>query len=303
MSINKESRSVADEETYSLIFSSLKHPIRRKILRMLRDDELTFSQILEILSIDSGHLSYHLENLGDLITHSSDGKYRLSSFGMAAVRLMSGVEEHGTPKASRDKSRMNASFRIFSIILAVVLLLVSIYSVNLTTRIDQPFLDLPRTFASSSNQPFEFNLTLVYGNSESRISEPHGFLIVTHEPANTMSEWVRYPLLLDFEFNKTYSIAVTVRDPSNYVVNAGPLQGEAGYFGVGLGAYMSQNGTYQIEIENAQADWLYGNVTLHVRYEVFQRPLFYYGLAGVITTSLYPMIVLLVWLWTKKSTA
>jgi hypothetical protein len=269
---------------------------------MLRDDELTFSQILEILSIDSGHLSYHLENLGDLITHSPDGKYRLSSFGMAAVRLMSGVEEHGAPKASRDKSRINSSFKIFSIILAVVLLLVSVYSANLTTNFDQPFLDLPRTFASSSNQPFKFNLTLVYGNSESRISEPNGFVIMTHEPANSMSEWVRYLLLLDFEFNKTYSITVTVRDPSNYVVNVGPLQGDGGNFGVGLGAYMSQNGTYQIEIENAQAGWLYGNVTLHVRYEVFQRPLFYYGLAGVITTSLYPMVILLVWLWTKKLT-
>jgi hypothetical protein len=270
---------------------------------MLRDGELTFSQILEILAIDSGHLSYHLENLGDLITHTSDGKYRLSSFGMAAVRLMSGVEEHGAPKASKGKSRVNASFKIFSAILAVVLLLVSIYSASLTTHADQPFLDLPRAFASSSNQPFEFNLTLIYGNSESRISEPQGFLIVTHEPANTMSEWARYPLLLDFEFNKTYSITVTVRDPSNYVINVGPLQGEAGYFGVGLGVYMSQNGTYQIEIENAQTDWLYGNVTLHVRYEVFQRPLFYYGLAGVVTTSLYPMIVSLVWFWTKKSTA
>jgi DNA-binding transcriptional ArsR family regulator len=54
-----------DEETYSLIFSSLKHPIRRKIVRMLENGEMTFSEILEILAIDSGHLSYHLENLGD----------------------------------------------------------------------------------------------------------------------------------------------------------------------------------------------------------------------------------------------
>jgi hypothetical protein len=270
---------------------------------MLRDDELTFSQILEILSIDSGHLSYHLENLGDLITHSSDGKYMLSSFGMAAVRLMSGVEEHGMPKASKHKSPINASFRILSIVLAVVLLVVSLYSANLTTRLDQPFLDLPRTFASSSSQPFELNLTLVYGNSESRISEPNGFLIVTHDPTNTINEWVRYPLILDFEFNKTYNIAVTVRDPSNHVVNAGPLQGDGGNFGVGLGAYMSQNGTYQIEIENANNNWLYGNMTLHIGYEIFQRPLFYYGLAGVITTSLYPMMVILVWFWTKKSTS
>ena len=66
-----------EEETYSLIYTSLRHPIRRKILRMLNNKPLTFSEILEAADIDSGHLNYHLENLGDLITHSQDGKYEL----------------------------------------------------------------------------------------------------------------------------------------------------------------------------------------------------------------------------------
>ena len=82
-----------EEETYSLIFKSLKHPIRRKILRILVDKQLAFSEILDILSIDSGHLSYHIENLGDLVKHSANGKYELSSIGIAAVNLMGGVEE------------------------------------------------------------------------------------------------------------------------------------------------------------------------------------------------------------------
>ena len=82
-----------EEETYSLIFKSLKHPIRRKILRILIGKQLAFSQILDILSIDSGHLSYHIENLGDLVKHSANGKYELSGIGVAAVNLMSGVEE------------------------------------------------------------------------------------------------------------------------------------------------------------------------------------------------------------------
>lgn len=66
-----------EEETYSLIFKSLKHPIRRKILRMLVGKQMSFSEILNILSIDSGHLSYHIENLGELIRHSENGKYEL----------------------------------------------------------------------------------------------------------------------------------------------------------------------------------------------------------------------------------
>jgi len=82
-----------EEETYSLIFSSLKHPIRRRILRMLAIEPQSFSEILDTVSIDSGHLSYHMENLGDLVKHSANGKYELSSVGRAAVNLMSGVEE------------------------------------------------------------------------------------------------------------------------------------------------------------------------------------------------------------------
>ena len=61
-----------EEETYSLIFKTLQHPIRRKILRILADKQLAFSEILGILSIDSGHLVYHMENLGELVKHTPD---------------------------------------------------------------------------------------------------------------------------------------------------------------------------------------------------------------------------------------
>jgi len=74
-----------NEETYSLIYSSLKHPIRRKILRILKDQELSFSEIPEALEIDSRHLSYHLENYATLPPTWAEGKYGLSTFGKAAV--------------------------------------------------------------------------------------------------------------------------------------------------------------------------------------------------------------------------
>lgn len=64
----------AEEETYSLIFSSLRHPIRRKILRMLTHSPMAFSEMLNALSMDSGHLSYHLDQLDELISHTADSK-------------------------------------------------------------------------------------------------------------------------------------------------------------------------------------------------------------------------------------
>jgi predicted transcriptional regulator len=85
-----------EEETYSLIFNTLKQPIRRRILRMLADKPRSYSELLEALAIDSGHLSYHIENLGDIVTHTKDGKYAFSTIGEAAVKLMTRVEEQRT---------------------------------------------------------------------------------------------------------------------------------------------------------------------------------------------------------------
>ena len=91
----------SEEETYSTIFTSLKHPVRRKILRMLSEKPRNFSEILEALGISSSHLTYHLENLGELVSKTDDGKYKLSAFGEAAVGTMSRVEE--TPKVTEPK--------------------------------------------------------------------------------------------------------------------------------------------------------------------------------------------------------
>jgi len=85
--------SGSEDEIYSTMFSSLKHPARRKILRMLAEKPLTFSHILEALDISSSHLTYHLDSLGVLVSKTDDGKYKLSSFGEAAVNTMKGVEE------------------------------------------------------------------------------------------------------------------------------------------------------------------------------------------------------------------
>jgi DNA-binding transcriptional ArsR family regulator len=44
------------EDKYSTMFSSLKHPARRKILKMLSEKSMTFSEMLERLDIPGSHL-------------------------------------------------------------------------------------------------------------------------------------------------------------------------------------------------------------------------------------------------------
>lgn len=156
-----------EEETYSLIYTSLKHPIRRRILRMLADKPLAFSEILEILTIDSGHLSYHLESLGDLIVRSEDGKYKLSSFGVAAMRLMGGVEENYPPPLSNHKHRtLQVMPKVFSVLLAVILIVTSIHLVTYTEPTSTATLNqdriYPTPFLIGAGETFEFNVTLKY---------------------------------------------------------------------------------------------------------------------------------------------
>jgi DNA-binding transcriptional ArsR family regulator len=101
----------SEEEIYSIMFSSLKHPVRRKILRMLAERSMSFSELLEALGVSSSHLTYHLENLGELVSKADDGRYRLSTFGEASVSTMRVVEEapvvrskHGFPLSWRWRS-------------------------------------------------------------------------------------------------------------------------------------------------------------------------------------------------------
>jgi DNA-binding transcriptional ArsR family regulator len=97
--------SVSDEEPYSTIFASLKHPIRRRILRMLSKKPMSFSEMLEVLGVSSSFLTYHLENLGELVAKIDDGKYRLSSFGEAAIATMTKVEDIPTTASKMSETK------------------------------------------------------------------------------------------------------------------------------------------------------------------------------------------------------
>jgi DNA-binding transcriptional ArsR family regulator len=111
-----------EDEIYSIMFASLKHPVRRKILRMLGNKPMTFTEIVEELGVSTPHLTYHLENLGELVSKTDNGLYRLSTFGLATLSAMKGVEEirEIEPKRRLMTFKWTA---IFGVMLIAVLLL------------------------------------------------------------------------------------------------------------------------------------------------------------------------------------
>lgn len=116
-----------EEDLYNEIFKALKHPIRRHILSLLHEEPQTYSSILRALNIDTGLLNYHLENLGSLIAKNEEGKYGVSEFGRAAIRLKDGIEVPHRGEPAQLKIRRREVFIFVIVLFSIIILGSSIY--------------------------------------------------------------------------------------------------------------------------------------------------------------------------------
>ena len=82
-----------DQENISKILSILSHHLRREILLNLSEKgESSFTDLLNLLKVDTGKLSFHLRSLSAFIEQTPTGKYRLSRAGESAVRIIHDIE-------------------------------------------------------------------------------------------------------------------------------------------------------------------------------------------------------------------
>ena len=213
------------EETYSVIFSALKHPVRRRILRMLCVEELTYSQILSTLGIDSGHLNYHLENLGELLAKTEQGKYRLSAFGKATVELMTGVEE---TKISASEARNLWSPRNGLLLLLQVVAIVALVIAGLT------FLNVKYDSTSFSWSSGRLDDIRLVEPSASMTSLE--YLNVRSFPTDTLT--TRYQVFFQIEVITNSTIWVQLREGGGFQGTPGPT-----YYQVPSGGYLIYNET------------------------------------------------------------
>jgi len=82
-----------NDENISKILLILSHQIRRDILLILLEKkELSFSELMNVLEIDTGRMSFHLRNLKLFLDQTPTGKYKLNRFGQKALRLLKDIE-------------------------------------------------------------------------------------------------------------------------------------------------------------------------------------------------------------------
>ncbi len=121
---NKSDLTDFEEDTYSRIFSALRHPVRRMILRILSDGKIQYTGLLNRLQVTTGFLNYHLENMGDLIAKNDEGHYHLTTFGEAALNLISNVE---MSQKTIESQKLMGRIKFFAVFIIVILILSNIF--------------------------------------------------------------------------------------------------------------------------------------------------------------------------------
>jgi DNA-binding transcriptional ArsR family regulator len=222
--LGRQRMSDFEEETYSTIFTSLKHPVRRKILRMLAHTPRNFSEMLETLGISSSHLTYHLENLGELISKAENGKYQLSTFGEAAIATMSKVEDVPNIETKRFLS-LSLKWKSFFVALMIGFIVlagvsyIQYQSLNLVSSEFEALQELIK-LAETKQASLEFeHLLLLRLNKTEHVYEgsPYCFLYNPYDNSTLH-------LVLMTERLSQGHITITVQDASIF----DPTTGEAG---------------------------------------------------------------------------
>ena len=82
-----------EEKNVSKIFLILSHNLRRDILILLNEKgELSFTDLMNELKVDTGTLSFHIRNLKQFLEQTKSSKYKLNKLGQSALRLIKDVE-------------------------------------------------------------------------------------------------------------------------------------------------------------------------------------------------------------------
>ena len=298
---------------------------------MLEEQELTFSEILEALKIDSGHLSYHLENLGDLVTHAAEGIYGLSTFGKAAVKLMSGVEEKPKTNA-KPKNRVQTFAKVFSVGLAVILLLVGLFAIVFTTSNQDHYTgEYGPQFTLAQGQTFSYPVNFTNSAENINVGFRGTFLNGSTSPSVTpMKIWhqgfvrasevgaqfvdsgygngfdltTKYRMSFYVHANQTvFPLSVQVYDSAGKALcSPQSYKSSTGVVLVSGLKEITRLGTCQIDLASNGTEPLNASVQVEVWEEQFQKPFFYYGLAFSVAALIYMVTVLAAWLRLKDQT-
>lgn len=103
-------------------YKALDHPLRKQIIQHIAKKPLTYTQLLQTLEIESGHLAYHLRNLDELTEKDEQGCYRLNNQGVEAYNFINGEPQVAPTQNNKTKIGLIVSLIFLSIIAGLIII-------------------------------------------------------------------------------------------------------------------------------------------------------------------------------------
>ena len=97
-------------------FEAVSHPLRIRILKLLAEKPMGFSELKRELGIkSSGKLDFHIKKMKGLVTIDSNGKYILTKDGYAALQAITVIRRYGWQKRAYLTATITYLFMIIYI--------------------------------------------------------------------------------------------------------------------------------------------------------------------------------------------
>jgi len=296
---------------------------------------MSFSEMLDVLKVSSPFLTYHLENLGELVCKTTDGKYRLSTFGDTAMLTMSRVEELPKPVSSRSNRKTKSKLRTASTILhgisiillvglAIGLILASQHFINFTTSSTYMSIHGPDSVMVHPDQNYTFYIAIDRRPLASYLFPNESNLLLNeYEFSNNHTYWFEDPVGNTPSWWRAVNIGLSVNASENIKVYQAFLWNESGGTvtdpqyrygeldqGIGVTLYLNEVTEpclygFAVADLNTLND---ANVTLKFQadWNYYEKPYFYYGQAalmagaiGLVAALLWPILEVSDFLWSS----
>jgi hypothetical protein len=201
----------------------------------------------------------------------------------------------------KQARRISRTALVVSTVFAIALITWSAYAFTFTTQEQTTLFSVyPESEKIEINlqpsQTYNYTITLkTLGFTEGTGYSigKNNVTVIVPTSRDTIDQWTRYFSDTVLQVNGSYSILITINNPNNQILNQGREDGQSSpQVSLPLNFEFIESGNYTVFVENSEEKFD-GTLIPQGSQVTYRKPLFDYGIIGIIILLLYPVLLFL----------